>query len=99
MRSIVQASIAHYLRNPVTYVWGLLIAATTLSWVPGAHHDIFLDSRRVATVGVLVIAFAKVHFVGMHFMELRHAPRALSRVFNGWVVAVGAIIVGLYLAG
>jgi len=86
-------------RSPVTYVWGLLIAATTVSWMLGAHHDILVDSRRAATVGVLLIAFAKVHFVGMHFMELRHAPRALAWTFNAWVVAVCGIVVGLYLAG
>jgi hypothetical protein len=94
-----QTSIARYVRHPVTYVWALLIAATTVSWVLGAHHDILIDSRRVATVGVLLIAFAKVHFVGMYFMELRQAPRALSWVFNGWVLAVCAVIIGLYLSG
>ena len=88
-----------YLRHPVTYIWALLIVATTVSWVLGAHHDLLVDSRRVATVGVLVIAFTKVHFVGMHFMELRRAPRALSWVFNGWVLVVCAIIIALYLAG
>ena len=87
------------LRGPVARVWALLIAATTLSWVLGAHHGLLVDSRRVATVGVLVIAFAKVHLVGMHFMELGRAPRALSWTFNGWVVAVCTIIIGLYLAG
>lgn len=87
------------LRGTVAYVWALLIAATTVSWVLGAHHGVLVDSRRAATVGVLVIAFAKVHFVGAHFMELRHAPRALYWTFNGWVVAVCAIITGLYLAG
>ena len=94
-----QTSIARYLRHAVTYIWALLIAATTVSWVLGAHHDLLVDSWRVATVGVLIIAFAKVHFVGMHFMEVRHAPRALSWVFNGWVLGVCAIIIGLYLGG
>ena len=86
-----------YLRHPVTAVWALLIAATVVSWLLGTRHDVFVASARVATVGVLVIAFVKVGLVGRHFMELRAAPRPLVLLFNAWVVAVCAAILGIYL--
>ena len=30
----------------------------------------------------------KVRRIGLHFMDLRVAPRALRMIFEGWVVAV-----------
>lgn len=86
-----------YARQPVTAVWGLLMVATALSWMVGTDHDIIVDSTEFATVTVLIIAFAKVQLIGLHFMELRDAPRALTAVFGTWVVAVCAVVSGIYL--
>ncbi|MFE3000820.1 cytochrome C oxidase subunit IV family protein [Nocardia sp. NPDC059246] len=86
-----------YGRQRASLVWAILMLATTLSWMMGSHHEILVGSARAATVGVLVIAFFKVYLVGMNFMELRHAPRVLVFLFNGWVVSVCAVVNGIYL--
>lgn len=75
-------------------VWAVLVAATTVSWLLGAHDPV---NRTASTVAVIVIAFIKVHLVGIHFMSLDRAPRSLRIIFDTWVVTVCAILVGLYL--
>lgn len=85
------------LRQRATAAWAVLMVATAISWSLGTHHGVVLHDARVAATGVITIAFVKVFLVGRHFMELREAPRALVFWFNGWVVAVCAVVVGLYL--
>jgi hypothetical protein len=73
----------------ITAVWLLLVAATLFSW-ESAHvgHD-----YRVATSLVLVVAFIKVRFVGLEFMELRAAPLPLRLIFEAWLLlACGALL-------
>ncbi|HTK66474.1 MAG TPA: cytochrome C oxidase subunit IV family protein [Pseudonocardia sp.] len=85
------------LRQRATAAWAVLMLATVISWSLGTHHGPALHDPRFAATGVIVIAFIKVHLVGRHFMELREAPRALVLWFDGWVVAVCAVVAGLYL--
>lgn len=81
------------IRRPATIVWLILVAATlTSSWLGEGH-----GARRVATVAVIIVALVKVFLVGQYFMELRRAPLALRLAFGGWVVVIGATLVGLYL--
>ncbi len=63
-------------------VWGALIAATCVSWSLGA--------------AALVIAFVKVRFIGLEFMELRGASAILRGLFEGWVILVGAALLALH---
>jgi hypothetical protein len=82
------------LRSRCTAVWSLLILATLLSaWVGTGHGD-----RTLATLVVIVIAFVKLRWVGLYFMELRDAPLALRAVFEGYVAVVSGVVVGLYLS-
>jgi hypothetical protein len=74
----------------------LLIVLTVISWWSGAGHGLGSDAHSLATALVLVIAFAKVHLVGMHFMELRRAALPLRLVFDTWVVIVPMALIGLY---
>jgi hypothetical protein len=69
-------------------VWALLVVATITSWSLGG-----------AAVAVLALAFVKVRLVGLHFMELRSAPVPLRLLFEGWVVVVCSVLIGLYLSG
>jgi len=46
---------------------------------------------------IMTTAFAKTWFVGMYFMELRHAPLALRLLFNAWVVVGCVAVVAIYL--
>ena len=76
-------------------VWLALVAATGVSWAVGADHG---DAVQAGTAVSLAIAFLKIRFVGMDFMELREAPPGLRRAFEGWVAVVGTTVVVLYLA-
>jgi hypothetical protein len=81
-------------RRRVIAVWAVLVVATTVSWLLGARNPV---STTASTVVVIVIAFVKVHLVGVHFMSLDRSPRSLRLTFDTWVVTVCAIVVGLYL--
>jgi hypothetical protein len=76
----------------ITAVWLLLILATLFSW-ESAHvgHD-----HRLSSSIVLVVAFIKVRFVGLEFMELRAAPLPLRLIFEAWVVLACAALLILY---
>lgn len=83
------------LRNPVSIVWIVLMVGTCIStWVLSTEAFVPV----VATVGVFVIAAVKIHFVMSYFMELRDAPVRVRLVFEAWIVAAVAVILGIYLA-
>lgn len=86
------------LRSKITAVWVVLIFATLLSWHLGADHGA-PDARTVATVVIMLVAFIKVRFVGLYFMELRHAPVPLRLIFEGYCLVVCSVVIGLYLGG
>lgn len=83
------------LRAPFTIVWFVLIAATLLSWYLGTDHGIHSD--KVTTVLVMLVAFIKVRFVGLYFMELRDAPTPLRSLFEGYCIVVCGMILIMYL--
>ena len=76
----------------ITSVWLLLVAATLFSWQSSAAGQ----DPRLASSAVLIIAFIKARFVGLEFMELRHAPVPLRLLFEGWIVAICATLLILY---
>lgn len=82
----------------ITLIWFLLIAATALSWEFG-HGLGFGDRYHYATVAVIVIAFIKVRYVFLDFMELRTAPLPLRLMLEAWVIGVGGAIIFLYWPG
>lgn len=82
-------------RNRITLVWFLLVAATALSWEVG--HGLAFDDLRYARAAVIVVAFIKVRYVILDFMEIRHAPLAVRAVAEIWAITVCAALVGLYL--
>ncbi len=82
------------LRDRITIVWLALIIATVASWTLGVGHEMPVE---YATISIIVIAFAKVHFVGRYFMELRHAPIPLVVIFEVWTVVVAVLLIGMYL--
>jgi heme/copper-type cytochrome/quinol oxidase subunit 4 len=76
-------------------VWVGLIVATLLSYWLGSDHG--LSSAEARTLIIFVVAFVKVRFVGLYFMELRQAPVILRSLFEGWCVVVCLLLAGLYL--
>jgi hypothetical protein len=82
------------LRDRITVVWLGLIVATLTSWLLGVGHELPV---RYAAIGIIVIAFAKVSFVGRYFMEIRLAPTVLVSILSAWTVVVAVALIGLYL--
>jgi hypothetical protein len=70
------------------------MAATALSWAFG--HEAFFADPRNAGVLILAIAFVKIRFVILDFMELRHAPLAMRAAGEVWVIGIGAVLIALY---
>jgi hypothetical protein len=83
------------LRSPAIIVWLILVVATVISWTLGTQH--IVASSTVVSVCVLVIAFIKVRFVGLYFMELRDAPLPLRTVFEAYCIIVGGAVIGAFL--
>jgi heme/copper-type cytochrome/quinol oxidase subunit 4 len=82
------------LRKPVSIVWAVLMLATyTSTWLLSKNSV----TPEVATVAILLIAAVKVRLVMRYFMEVRRAPVALRFVCDGWLLAVTALIVTVYL--
>lgn len=82
-------------RTPVL-VWAALVVATVASYVLGGEH--LIDDRTLAAAVVIGVGLVKVWLVGLHFMELRHAPLPLRWVFEAYVVITFVVLVVLYLA-
>jgi hypothetical protein len=82
------------LRKPVSIVWAALMLATYAStWLLSKNSV----TPEVATVAIMVIAAVKVRLVMGHFMEVRRAPLALRFVSDGWLLAVTALILTVYV--
>jgi Prokaryotic Cytochrome C oxidase subunit IV len=76
--------------------WSLLMVATLCS-IALVETTGGSRLRRYVNVGIIVIAFIKVRWVGLDFMELRRAPLGLRLAFEIWVIAIAGALVGLYL--
>ena len=82
------------LRKPATIVWAALMLATCAStWLLSKNSV----TAEVATVAIVLIAAVKVRLVIGYFMEVRRAPLALRFICDGWLLAVTALIVTVYL--
>jgi len=82
------------LRKPVSIVWAALMLATCAStWLLSKKSV----TPELATLTIMAIAAVKVRLVMRHFMEVRRAPLALRLVCDGWLLAVTALIVTVYL--
>jgi hypothetical protein len=84
------------LLNRLMAIWLLLVGATLLSieivngLIPGS-------SSHAVAVAVLIVAFVKVRFVGLEFMELRYAPAIARWVFEVWLIVLCFAIIAFYL--
>ena len=76
-----------------TVVWAILVVATLVSWAVGTEHG---TGSAIAVV-VLGVATVKVRFVGLDFMELRHAPLVLRAAFEGYCIALWCVLAGMYV--
>jgi len=79
--------------NRTTVVWLALVAATGLSW---ESAQLGIADARWLTTGILAVAFIKVRYIGLDFMELRHAPLVLRMIFEAWVAMICAALLMVY---
>ena len=78
-------------------VWAALIVATAASYVFGADHLLAELSPEIAPSVAIVLALVKVVLIGLYFMEIGGAPRALRVAFGAWVVVIGGALLLLEL--
>jgi hypothetical protein len=94
----MMANFAVLARTKATVVWSVLVSATVLSWWLGVESAHDADAyRELISVVIVLVAFIKIRFVGLYFMELRHAPLALRGLFEAYCLVVCSLIVGMYL--
>lgn len=79
----------------ISLVWLLLVGATAMSWELG--HGFGVHDVRTAGAMIIAIAFIKVFFVIMEFMEIRGAPLFMRAVGVAWLVVVCSVLVTLQL--
>jgi hypothetical protein len=77
----------------VTLVWVLLLALTFGSFLVGVEQG--AEFASVGAAVIVGIAMIKVRLIGLHFMDLRAAPRALRALFEVYVLAVFVVLVAL----
>jgi hypothetical protein len=79
----------------VTVVFAILVVATCVTWWLGSVSSLTGGALGLAATLTILIAFAKIYFIGRDFMELRNAPPALRIVFTLWVGVVAAAAAAL----
>lgn len=90
--------LAYLARSRATAIWFVLVAATAASWWFGVHDVPGLDHTEGAVGAlVMVIAFIKVRFIILHFMEVRGAPTSLRLILEIYCAAVLTTVVTLLL--
>jgi Prokaryotic Cytochrome C oxidase subunit IV len=95
VRLAVSASVKSTPRTRrITGVWLALLAATALSWAIG--QNIALPGAHAAGIAIVFIAFLKIRYVILDFMEIRNAPTAMRIAAECWVVIVFATITLIY---
>jgi hypothetical protein len=81
----------------LTLVWALLLALTFGSFLIGIEQGAgFASAGAVVIIG---IALFKVRLIGIHFMDLRVAPRPLRLVFEGYVLTAFVALTCIDLFG
>jgi caa(3)-type oxidase subunit IV len=83
-------------RTNASLVWFVLSALTIVSWALGTNHS-FGGHHAPASLVIFAIAIVKVRLIGLYFMELRDAPMALRGLFEGYCVALFALLTAMFL--
>jgi Prokaryotic Cytochrome C oxidase subunit IV len=79
----------------ITVVFAGLVVATCVTWWLGSQSSLTGSGLSLAATLTILIAFAKIYFIGRDFMELGSAPTVLRTVFSLWVGVVAAAAVVL----
>ncbi len=86
------------IKRHVTLVWFSLVLLTFVAWFTADTVTITdVDTKRWATVAILVLAYFKVRLVIQHFMEAKHAQLPLRVLMEIWPLATLILMLTLYL--
>jgi cytochrome c oxidase subunit IV len=67
----------------------VLVLATVVTFWLGTRHPFSATSVGLAASIAIAIGIGKAAFIGLEFMELRHAPPGLRYAFLAWCAAGG----------
>lgn len=78
-----------------TVIFTLLVMVTGISfWLTAGHGAAVLgETQKVVWTQIVFLAFLKVRWVLLDFMELRSAPIKLRLLFEVWVIGVAAFLI------
>jgi len=80
-----------------TSVWLGLVVATVITFWLGSRHPFGGTNVGLAAAIAIMIGIGKAAFIGLEFMELRHAPPGLRYAFLAWCAVVGGGSLLLYV--
>lgn len=83
-------------RQRATVSFALMLLVTLISfWLTaGRGGSALLDEgHALIWTQVVLLAFIKVRWVMLDFMELRSAPRTLRAIYEAWTVGVAALLI------
>ncbi|RDH77162.1 prokaryotic cytochrome C oxidase subunit IV family protein [Mycolicibacterium moriokaense] len=82
----------------ITVAWIALCAITIGSWwLAPAHPGVAAVPNVAITVAVVVLGAIKCRLIIRYFMEVATAPRWLRLATDGWVLALWAGVLAIYL--
>jgi hypothetical protein len=76
-------------------IWLFLVGATVFSLSLFEEFN-STDARRYVGFTVIGVAFVKVRFIGLDFMELRRAPAPLRLAFEAWLLVIAGTLMTMY---
>jgi len=86
-------------RLPIAWLVLTLLTMCYL-WIDhAADGDAARQPSALATTAAIIIALVKVRVIFREFMEVRHAPALLCHLTDGWLLLIGAALLGSYLLG
>ena len=84
-------------RTNASLIWFLLCALTIVSWALGTNHGFGQGHHLSASLVIFAVAIFKVRLVGLYFMELKMAPRVLRGLFEGYCLALFALLTAMFV--
>lgn len=85
------------LRSNTSLAWAALVVLTAATWTLGTHG--FAGTQEPTSLVIIGVAVFKARLVGLYFMELRDAPRWLSRGFEGYCVVLFLLLGSMLVLG
>lgn len=81
-----------------TGVWIALCVITIVTWfLSPAFRGADMTTSVPITIAVVVLGLIKCRLIIRHFMDVRRAPRWLRLSTDGWLLALWAGVLAIYL--